>query len=217
MFNHWSVKYQLLFVLAVLAVLLAFSSTQAMAESYVAGMVGITHELPGNVNIAGSGDAREDAHYSNSVMYGGKVGHYFDSTPWLGIEAEVFNTTPNSKQQDFTIPGQGTVTAAGITQRVTTVALNAMLRMPNETIQPYVGIGPALMIGHINNTNNGGQGENHTTVGLNALGGVRYLVTKQIVVFVEAKYNYGKFDYGNNGVTVTYNAIHGAAGVGFQF
>jgi opacity protein-like surface antigen len=214
MFNHWSVKYQLLIVLAVL---LAFSSTQAMAESYVAGMVGYTHEMPGNVNIAGVGDTTEDAHYHDSVMYGAKVGHYFNSTPWLGIEGEVFNTTPNLKQQNLSAPGQGTATIAGVSQRVITIAANAMLRMPNETIQPYVGIGPALMIGHINNTNNGGQGENHTTVGLNALGGVRYLVTKQIVVFVEAKYNYGKFDYGNNGVTVTYNAIHGAAGVGFQF
>jgi opacity protein-like surface antigen len=213
MFNHWSVRYHLLIVLAVL---LAFWSTQAMAESYVAGMVGFTHVQPGNADVAGAGETTQDVKYNDSVMYGGKVGHYFTSVPWLGVEGEVFNTTPHAKQQNLTVGGQ-TDTLAGVTQRVLTVAANAMLRIPNETLQPYVGIGPALMFGHINNTNNGGQGESHTTVGLNALGGLRYLVTKQLVVFVEAKYNYGKFDYGNNGVTLTYSAVHGAAGVGFQF
>lgn len=214
MSNRWTLRYQLLLVLGVLIVL---SSTPAMAETYVAGMAGVTVQQPGGVNVAGAGTTNEDAHYANSVMYGAKVGHYLNSTPWLGFEGEVFNTTPNFKQQNLTIPGQGTATVPGITQRVTTVAANVMLRMPNETLQPYVGIGPALMIGHINATNIGGQGESHTTVGLNALAGVRYLITKQLVVFVEAKYNHAKFDYGNNGVTLNYDAWSGAAGVGFQF
>lgn len=217
MMKGWFTQNQLVLLFGSLLVL---SSTSAMAETYVAGMAGVTVEQPGGVSLntgAGNVATQQDAHYANSVMYGAKIGHYFSSTPWLGIELEAFTATPNSKQQDVTLPGGSTVNRPGITQRVTTLAANVMARMPNKTLQPYVGVDPAIMFGHINATNAGGQGESTTVVGFNGLAGVRWLVTELVVLFVEAKYNYAKFNYAENGIKANYDAFTGAAGLGFQF
>jgi hypothetical protein len=53
-------------------------------------------------------------------------------------------------------------------------------------------------------------------VGFNGLAGVRWLVTELVVLFVEAKYNYAKFNYAENGIKANYDAFTGAAGLGFQ-
>lgn len=148
-------------------------------------------------------------------MYGAKVGHYLSSTPWLGFEGEVFNAHALSKQGNFTDSTGSTSTVQGTSQRVLTLAGNVMVRLPNETFQPYVGVGPAIMFAHF--SCGGCPSDSTTTVGLNALAGVRYLLTQQLVLFVEAKYNHAKFNYGDIATKFNYDAFHGAAGVGFRF
>lgn len=202
-------------VLILFGSLLVLSAAPAMAETYVAGMAGITVPQPSGIQFMGV-TANEDTHGANSLMYGAKVGHYFASTPWLGIEGEVFNTTPHLKQQNFTVPGQGTFNVTGINNRVLTLAANVMARVPGETLQPYVGVGPALMFSRVKEKETG-ESDSAATVGVNALAGVRYLITKQLVVFVEAKYQHAKFNYSDWEVKANYNAFHGAFGLGFQF
>jgi hypothetical protein len=80
-----------------------------------------------NVELSGFGATLgvSDLSLQNSLMYGAKAGYYFDSLKWqnfiLGIETEVFNSTPHIKQQDATIGGiSGTV--PGLTNRVLTWA-----------------------------------------------------------------------------------------------
>jgi len=77
---------------------------------YVAGQFGVT--LPNNfTNIEGTGSNAgfnlSDLELHKSVMYGAKLGYYFDSLKWLRVETEVFNTNPNVKQQTATITGGG--------------------------------------------------------------------------------------------------------------
>ena len=35
-----------------------------------------------------------DQSLKSSVMYGAKLGYYFESLKWLGVETEIFKTTP---------------------------------------------------------------------------------------------------------------------------
>jgi len=76
------------------------------AEMYVAGQVGAS--VPNKFsNIEGvdnnAGLTISDLSLQNSLMYGAKFGYYFDSIKWLGVETEVFNSTPHVKQQDATV------------------------------------------------------------------------------------------------------------------
>jgi hypothetical protein len=81
-----------------------FMSSPANAEMYVAGQVGATlpYDLSNVEWSAGGGTANgNDLSLHNSLMYGAKFGYYFDSLKWLGVETEVFNSTPHVKQQEW--------------------------------------------------------------------------------------------------------------------
>ena len=85
---------------------------------YVAGQFGVT--FPNNAtNLEGVDSAAglklSDLSLHKSIMYGAKVGYYFDSVKWLGVETEVFNTNPNIKQQDATVSGPGGSITATLT------------------------------------------------------------------------------------------------------
>ena len=87
------------------------SALPAFAETYVAGMVGATlapDTVHGQVNDPSFVGLPEGASISNvqlnsSIMYGAKVGHYFNSIPWLGVELEAFVTTPHRPAQRLTV------------------------------------------------------------------------------------------------------------------
>jgi hypothetical protein len=90
----------LVFLLAV-SICVVLAVGQAHAESYIAAQIGLT--LPqslGDVNVGGPGPGgvtSSDLEMKNSFLYGAKVGHYFDSFKWLGLETEFFITTPHIK------------------------------------------------------------------------------------------------------------------------
>lgn len=95
------------------------------SESYVAGFGGYT--FGGEFNdVEGTGSLggllpRSDRNLADSVVYGGKIGHFFgDRLDWLGVEMEAFNTTPHVEQQGA-IPGNHL--------RVTTLAFNVTGRL----------------------------------------------------------------------------------------
>ncbi|NGZ08949.1 MAG: hypothetical protein CV088_06110 [Nitrospira sp. LK70] len=94
------------------------------SETYVAGFGGYTFG-GGLSDVEGtgllSGVRGNDRDLADSVVYGGKVGHYFgDRLDWLGLEMEAYNTTPHV-EQDGQLPG--------IHQRVTTLAFNVVGRL----------------------------------------------------------------------------------------
>jgi hypothetical protein len=87
----------------------------AQAEWYVAGQGGVS--FSNSFNNAESTGALAGIHFSDldlhrAPVYGGKVGYYFDSLKWLGVEMEAFSSTPHLKQQTATATLAG-VSASG--------------------------------------------------------------------------------------------------------
>src|SRR5712692_3783849 len=90
-----------------------------------------------------------------SGIYGAKLGIRFPGRDrWAGLETEFFYTNPHIKQQDITFTGPIACTGGGpppCTEnfpgahvRVSTWAVNWVLRYPGEYVQPYVGVGPGI-------------------------------------------------------------------------
>ena len=219
--------------LAVSSVLLVFivsaaTAQFARAETYVAGQVGAT--VPQNlsdIDFTGvaSGLTSSDLKLKESLMYGAKVGHYFESAKWLGIELEAFNWTPHVKQQDVTIsaPVLGSISGntTGATLRVTTVALNLVARYQAGHFEPYIGAGVGAFFAHLKNTEPPESSQSSTTPGLNTQVGLRYRITPQVAVFTEWKFNYTRLDFEESlpaaGFKGTYQAHHFVFGVDYHF
>lgn len=85
-------------------------------------------------------------------MYGLKLGCYFESLPWLGIERESFITTPHRPQQQLIlgVPGVGDVSAdeSGATNRLIVISPNLVVRYQAGSFEPYLGIGPGIFFLH---------------------------------------------------------------------
>ena len=198
-------------------------SLPVQAEMYVAGQLGVSfpQKLLG-VQWDAGGSTLSGNHLSldNSVMYGAKVGYYFDSLKWLGIETEVFNSTPHVKQQDVTIGGIGLGTQPGMNLRVLTWApVNIVVRHQMGAFEPYAGVGVGVFFSHLSNSSNGSS----TDVGLNTQLGLRYLMTTHLAFFGEYKFNHAdNLRYDNVGgtglgLTADYNAHNLLFGIGYHF
>jgi hypothetical protein len=197
----------------------------AQAETYVAGQAGIT--VPYSLNdvtfTSNPGLLTSNFDLKTSVVYGAKLGHYFDQAKWLGIEAEVFNATPHLKQQNVAavLPGFGTFagTEAGHTLRMTTAALNLVLRNQCGPLEPYAGAGIGVFMAHLAQA--GVSSQNSTSPGLNALAGLRYRIGEHVALFGEWKFNYTKLDFSEtsaaDGFKATYRAHHFLLGLGYHF
>lgn len=185
-------------------------------EGYFAGFAG--YSFGGKFDADGigvlNGVSFGNHNLADSVAYGAKVGGFFPSyLNWFGVEAELFNTTPNIEQQGA---------AAGSHLRVTTLAINAIARAQfactsilEQTeqvsdrfeiryerefcrVQPYAGVGLGLYWFDLSNSTFSAHA--NFVPGLNVLGGVRYYVTERIAFFTEYKYNRATVDFGSAGV-----------------
>jgi opacity protein-like surface antigen len=197
------------------------------AEMYVAGQLGVNiPQDASNVELSAGGGSigLSNLALQNSLMYGAKAGYYFDSLKWqnfnLGLETEVFNSTPHIKQQEVTALGT-TGTLPGLTNRVLTWApLVVLVRYQAGAFEPYAGVGLGIFFSRISD---GTDSSSSTDVGLNTQLGLRYRVTPNLSLFGEWKYNYAHIDHSNflgvNGVDLSYNynASIFAAGIGYHF
>ena len=196
------------------------------AEMYVAGQMGVnmprdlSHVEYSALGVTVGGN---DLSLQNSLMYGAKAGYYFDSLKWhnfnLGVETEVFNSTPHIKQQEATIGGvSGTL--QGLTNRVLTWApLVLVMRYQAGAFEPYAGVGLGVFFSRISD---GTDSSSSTDVGLNTQLGLRYRVNSNLSLFGEWKYNYANIEHNNllgSGIDLSanYNANIFAAGVGYHF
>lgn len=210
------------------------------AETYIAGQFGVTlpsvagkslgeGDLTGRFITPGSKVSAQSL--DESILYGGKIGHYFKAVPWLGLEAEVYNTTPHIKQQMITFSGPsgpiGSINVPGLHLRVLTVApFNVMFRYHKARLQPYVGVGPGLFFARIEDpalTSNNTQSS--MGFGVNAQAGVRYYITRQIALFGEGKFNYTQFSFDETpagffnlfGFDADYKMFHASFGLSVHF
>ena len=209
---------------------------QAYAETYVGAQFGVTvpSSLSG-VELTGvfpGGSTMSDRTLANSFMYGAKLGHFFDKARWLGIETEVFSTTPHIKQQNtiVTVPPSSTVTGGVVSGNVsgdhlrviTWAPLNIVFRYHKTRLQPYVAIGPGIYFARVQSTVAGFEGSQSTTaLGLNIQVGLQYYITRNFTVFGEWKYNHAQFDFKETtnqfGFNAAYNAQLLSVGVSYHF
>ena len=209
------------------------------AETYVAGQVGYTlaqDTARGRINdptYAGLpiGTTVSTVDLNNSFMYGMKIGRFFNSTPWLGVELEGFVTNTNRPQQRLTlgIPGTGNVLVdeTGATNRVIVLAPNLVVRYQAGAFEPYIAVGPGVFFLHQQQlaTTSGGltYSQSNTGFGLNTQVGLRYRITDHVALFGEWKFNYaridlsGQADAGHYGINTLVTLHHFVLGVGYHF
>ncbi len=112
--------------------------------------------------------------------------------------------------------------------RVTAVAFSVLARYPGERIQPYIGVGAGIFYFNASSGSfrsfqgtqpTGSINDSQWAPGLNAFGGVKYFVTKQWMLFGEAKYNNVPIDNLDPalGISGTYSILNFIGGVGYHF
>ena len=213
-------------------------------EIYVGGFGGFTwgHEFSsaqGTGSLKGLTSGNLDL--ANSGVYGAKVGYFHPGRlNWLGFEVEGFNSTPHMKQ-GLGLPGSHL--------RVTTLAFNVIARTKlgcgsqsdrdRDTrddlhrsswssldenarcpLQFYAGVGPGIFFAET--SNQFGQSTDNGRVGLNALAGTKYFITRNMAVFAEYKFNYAHFDFNQvqgqtAGLRGDYTASHVIGGLSLHF
>ena len=202
------------FLLACLLCCAIVSSREGWAEWYVGGQVGPTF-ADRLSDIGGTGNLQSlrapDFDLKNSITYGAKIG-YFPGHGWFGLEADIFNTTPHIKNLD-NIPG--------IHLRVTTAALNFIVRYPGLSIQPYAGIGAALIFSRIGASATT-QANSDVSTGLNLIAGTRFFITPYTALFTEYKYTRATLEFENafgatGGFVGDYGAQHVVFGISYHF
>ena len=205
----------------------------AYAEMYIAGHAGVT--MPRDTTqgtLQGTGDpflagqplsaptSLSDLDLQTSIVYGGKIGYYFQKAKALGVEVEGFNTTPNIKQQTAQLvqPGQDPVPiVVSGTLRVTTMAFNLVVRYPGAKFQPYAGAGPGIFWAHLKTPVDS---DTSTKAGFNALAGLRYLLTDHIAVFGEWKYQHAVFNFNTqmfSSATLPQGQVNSLSGVKLHY
>lgn len=188
-----------------------------------------------------------DLSLSSSMLFGAKAGYFFsgEGFPWLGLELDAFSSKPDIKKQtvstahDITfVPGptnlqactnvpnpalcpqqvnsKGTLSLEETSLRVTVVSVNLIARYPGTVLQPYAGIGAGAF--YFQSSSGTFQGR-QVVPGLNALAGIKLLVSDEWGLFAEGRYNLANisnFDptYGLSG---TYSVFHFVAGIAYHF
>lgn len=213
--------------------------TTAYAETYVAGQIGYTlaqdtaRTRPNDPTYSGLpvGTTMSNVDLNNALMYGLKLGHYFERLPWLGVELEGFVTNPHRPQQRLTlgVPGTGNVlyTEGGATNRLVIVSPLLMVRYQAGAFEPYAGIGPGVFFLHQQQLTSSASGQaysqSNTGVGLNTQVGLRYRITDHVSLFGEWKFNYARLDLSGQanvnhfGVNAIATLHHFVFGVGYHF
>lgn len=191
-----------------LAVLLP--DTSATAESYAAGQFG--------VSVHGAYDDSEnvvsDLALKNSWVYGAKLGHYFDKLKYFGVETEAYSLTPQIKQQAVAINGIPSGVISGSQLRVTTWAANVVYRYPGEIVQPYAGAGIGVFMAQASNATGS---DTSLSPGLNLQAGLRVMVTKQVSLFGEYKFNWTRLNFKDSDERAQYKASLFVFGAGYHF
>lgn len=197
------------------------SSGAAHAEGYFGVYAGAATSSYSGVSIQDAafpaGGTVSDFKLKTVPMFGAKLGGYFPQVPWLGFELEGWAHNPDVKPQTVTVTSGGvsaSVASSGDKSRVWTAAVNILVRYPGEVVQPYAGLGMAVVNAKIGD-------QDDYAPGLNALVGVRFKVAEHFTVFVEGKHTRTSLDFAgdatNLGVSGKYQSTGGVFGAAVTF
>jgi len=208
--------------------LLLLLGPPARGEMYVAGQVGVT--LPNDATsveystnlLPGQTFKGNDLELQTAVMYGAKLGYYFESIKWLGLETEVYNTNPHVKQQNVVVGGTSLGVVSGSHLRVLNWSpVTVVARYQMGRLEPYAGVGLGLYFARLKDSASG-DSTSSTTPGLNTQVGLRYRITDHVALFGEWKYNYARLNFDETPTAflktdATYTAHHLVFGLGYHF
>jgi hypothetical protein len=201
------------------------------AETYVAGEVGLVLPFKNGSNAEvsggnfGSGTPISDSVFKNSVLGGGRIGHYFQSMPWFGVSTEAYYSTPNLAQQFVTTSPPGAapnqiVQLPGQSMKTVAWTNNFEFRMPGGKFEPYGGVGLAVMFAKLHDGTTG-VSRSSTSPGLNVFAGGRYRMGEHFSFFGEWKYIYVPLDFDSSqglaGLSTNFAAFNFLCGVGYHF
>lgn len=178
----------------------------------------------------------------NTFAFGGRVGYWFDSLPWLGFAVDAFQFSPTIPSQSVlgSFAGLGGVSGQAQSLNLTIQAVSFELKArlpllkggayPQGRLQPYVLAGPAIFFAELADTSNfvvNNQSNSDTEVGVKAGAGVAFQIIPQIAVFGEYRFTHfsPSWNFTNSltnpsssfGVSTTINTSQFVIGLSFRF
>ena len=150
----------------------------------------------------------KDVNFDTSALFGGRVGHWFEAIPYVGVAIDASHFSPDVSSQSATeCPNDGAFCTPGrikLNISVTAVSFNAMWRwpllqtkeIPNGRLQPYALVGPTIFIarrGHLSDNPlqaESNQSDTRTTLGVQAGGGLAWQFHPNIAVFGEYRFTH---------------------------
>lgn len=201
--------------LAVLVVIvsLGVGAAPASAEWFADIFAGLsfTRDHDVKLNDVGIGPGTyQDVEFDRSLSWGGRVGHYFDALPFLGLAADFFRYYPDIGGQSVQLrgcffPGGCGTGRGGVGHfeiQTTAISVDLMLRLPLlksadapwGRLQPYLAVGPPLFITTVTprNTRNFRNHDDDTdlSIGYKLAGGVAFQVYKNLALFGEYRFTH---------------------------
>jgi opacity protein-like surface antigen len=211
-----------LMLTALLAIFLA--AAPASAEWYVEPYAGIAISDLNDVkgNALGTNFTLSDVDIENSFAIGGRAGYW---TEFAGLGLDFSFHKPDIKGQTVTlaVPGGGSapVQISSLDVNVYSIGLDVLFRLPllksedlpQGRLQPYLAVGPALVI-----TDPDGQ-EADTSVGFKIGAGVAVMITKNFGVFAEYRFSHHKPEFEQDGLKIEgdVNTHFGLIGLATRF
>jgi len=193
--------------------------TQSFAQTYlgVYGGVAIPHDADATLLdpvLLGPATFSGEIEFDPAVIAGARLGYFFENfdLPWLGVELDFYWTPPELdrlKAPTFNIPIKGDVD-------LISGGLNGLVRYPYGPIQPYAGVGGAIVYGDLDFSSNR---DDDVTVALQLMGGVRGFVTDNVALFAEYKWVLTEFEFDDKGskLELDYNASNIYGGIEWHF
>jgi opacity protein-like surface antigen len=171
-------------------------------EWYVAGYMGLSYLPPTDWKFTQNntsnllGPVAKGIHYQLGPVGGIKFGRYLDRYPWLGIEFETrfarnviranqgLISPPQPGFPPYLLKGSDWFDTWALQSNL--LVRHGFLKDKEVTfgrLQPYIGIGPGFEIEY-------GRYDSAKNFAIEALAGIKYMVTKKIGLFFEYKFSY---------------------------
>ena len=221
--------------LAILLGAVLMVPTQSFAQIYVGAYGGAV--FPHDADTEGKGLLEglsfTDTEFDTGVMFGARVGYWLEALglPYFGVEGEFYWAIPELAGQTITVGAAVPVPVQEADFNVGTIGINLLARYPYYPIQPYGGVGLAILFADIDDiklstpvtllgtTFPSGtvflRGDNDTAVGLQLMGGLRGFVTDNIALFAEYKWVLAELEFAD--FEIDYSASHVYGGVEWHF
>ena len=203
----------LFFLCAAGAAEILLAGSPASAEWFADVYGGAAHTPRSDVTLTVNNPASTPADHvfhnvkwDDSLVYGGRVGYWFETIPWFGVGLDVFHFKADIPTQMVPLTVRGatvTATLQEIDFSITGLAFDVVrLRLPllvseerpRGRLQPYLTIGPALFFTRAQNTTNSeliiNQKATDTALGFKVGTGASWQIHKYVAVFGEYRFTH---------------------------